>query len=204
MNTIECHFCHGLVGDGQQKYRHFKQCKEFEGKKEDIDYISCKLCGFRSTKLEGHLKGVHDGLTSIEYKQKFPDAKIVIDSIVSKRAAANQGKCVKPLELSSQSKVCLKCGQLYDKRKTNEHLALCIKAYPDKWMIGVDYVKCPICEKPFIVLNMHMKEEHRWTLEDFADAKKMGLKMICDSLNAVRSASNKEAYLKRQENGTDN
>jgi len=88
-----------------------KECKEVNNKnikldykhkirelknvgKEGYNYVICKICGERMNRIYGkHLKEVHN-ITSIEYKEMFPNTKLHTD-IDNYNISKNSGKFMK-------------------------------------------------------------------------------------------------------------
>ena len=66
---------------------------EEEKKIENVDYVVCKICGIKSGRLYGkHLQS--HGITSKEYKDKFPDA-LLTPKKDSQNTSKNSGKHMK-------------------------------------------------------------------------------------------------------------
>ena len=154
--TTSCTNCGGMVVDGKQKYHHLKRCRAYT--EEGKTHLVCKVCGYRSPSLGAHLR-IH-GLTVDDYRTRFGNVPLQLDSIIESRSESNKGKRVKPIAEKSSAKKCEKCGEMYDARRTSEHLESCIAARPDDWKLRDDYVLCPVCSKPFFMLTSHLSMVH--------------------------------------------
>ena len=89
-NVVEVKSCVRKVLCEECKWKR----KEFplkEGMIENIDYVICQVCGYKSIELQMHIKK-HHGLTGKEYKEKFPGNKL---TIVSKETRDKIGKSSK-------------------------------------------------------------------------------------------------------------
>jgi hypothetical protein len=63
----------------------FKIDEKFKDKKEGYDYIICKLCGNKVQRIYGtHLNLTHPGVTSIDYKNLFPNEPLVCQIVLDK------------------------------------------------------------------------------------------------------------------------
>lgn len=98
LKRIKCNDC--LKRDIEQKIKEQNSIKSDPSKKENIDYIECKICGFISLKsLAGHLIKKHN-LSAEQYKTQFNIESIVIEPIRSK-----WGKERKERKVSDETKL---------------------------------------------------------------------------------------------------
>lgn len=65
--------------------------KKYDGMNEGKDYVTCKECGLRGTKLQLHIQMVHK-MSIPEYKQKHNGAAIVCGNLLKKQSDSMKGE----------------------------------------------------------------------------------------------------------------
>jgi hypothetical protein len=91
--SYRCDFCGKSFAIKDNLYRHLsknKDCYDFyyHDKVENIDYVTCRICGKRLSRIfEQHLK-TH-GMTTEEYRLLFPDAVLTAQETKDKRKQTN-------------------------------------------------------------------------------------------------------------------
>jgi Zn finger protein HypA/HybF involved in hydrogenase expression len=175
MKIAMCVNCGGLVVDGKQKYHHLKRCMGY--KKEDIDYLRCKECGYKTPNLTRHIP-IH-GINTDAYRIKYPNMPLVIESIVEKRAKAILAKGgYKPVSEKRGAMQCLICNEWYQYETSQAHREKCIMIHPDKYELNKNYVKCPECHGIFLRLGKHLKDIHGWNKDRIVLEVGLGLQLM--------------------------
>jgi predicted transcriptional regulator/uncharacterized C2H2 Zn-finger protein len=178
MKTVMCKVCGGMVADGKQKFHHAKRCVGY--KQEGIDHLVCKECGYKTPLLTKHL--LLHGMNVVDYRKKYGDVPVQLESIIRKRNKSNIGTHVIPIDERSGAVLCCKCGEWYLIRFAAKHLSLCVHAHPDKYVEGKDYVKCPECGIALTRLGEHLQKSHGWDKDRIALEVGRGLKLVADSV----------------------
>lgn len=68
-----------------------KNNKKYDGMIEGKDYVTCKKCGLKGTKLQFHIQMAHK-MSIPEYKQKHNGAAIVCDNLLKKQSDSMKGE----------------------------------------------------------------------------------------------------------------
>jgi len=157
---------------------HLKQEEKFANGTRGEDFIVCRECGMRGTNLSIHL--VQHGLTSEQYLVKYPGELLTLPKLAQRRALAICGTHVIPIPQRAGAIHCDKCGEWYLLREAALHLRECVLGYPDKYIEGRDYVKCPECGQAFTRLGGHLKKEHGWDHDRIRIEANRGLCLVAE------------------------
>lgn len=71
---LATHFRHQAEDPPHQEWLARREAAKWEGLTEGLDYVTCRVCGFRGAALNGHLR-TH-GLTAINYRDRYPEAPL--------------------------------------------------------------------------------------------------------------------------------
>jgi predicted transcriptional regulator len=214
---LTCRYCGGRLEGRVQRHAHERreEAVYLKGKEEE-DFITCRECGFRETRLTSHLETQH-GMTAEDYQIKYPDALVVLKSVVEKQSASKRAKGgYKPIRDRRGARQCSVCGEWFIFGGEGKHLLECVAKHPDKYIEGKDYVRCPECQVPMLRIGRHLKDEHGWDEDRIAVEVGRGLKLtalvVTDSRLAKqdmkatqekREATNLERYGVVNVGGTD-
>ena len=99
---IKCNECKKIFISKGSRAVTCSHCKDINGLynpilKENIDYVICKICNIRKQQLSMHLARIH-GLTTFEYKEKFPGSLTLCKNVRDKLSKNNPMKnleCIK-------------------------------------------------------------------------------------------------------------
>jgi len=142
---------------------------------ENIDYITCKICGKKFKRLGQHL--ISHGVTKQQYKKQFPNAKTICDKTRLKisNSATKYNKNIKTLKTLDN----------YKKRFVNKKE-------------NIDYVVCQICGKKFIQLSTHLIVKHNMNAKMYKkiykNAPTISLKVLEKSRKVHLNPKNKKIY----------
>lgn len=185
---LVCRYC-GAKFEGRVQRRAHERREEtvFLNGKEGYDFILCKECGFRDTRIVLHLRTQHD-LSLQAYREKYPDAAVVLESVIRKQTASILAKGgFKPVSEKRGAMQCLVCNEWYQYETAQTHRETCVAAYPDKYKLNKDYVKCPECRGPFLRLGKHLRDIHGWDKDKLAIEVGRGLKLMADIISEKRT-----------------
>jgi uncharacterized C2H2 Zn-finger protein len=123
-------------------------------------------------------------MTVESYREKYPDAIVILDCVVKKRSNSNRAKGgYKPISERRGSNQCQKCGEWFVYGGEEKHLIDCLDKHPDLYVEGKDYVKCPECGSVGLKIGKHLKDAHGWDKDKLALEMGLGLKMMAQSLS---------------------
>lgn len=155
---------------------------------ENIDFVECKVCGFKGQTLNSHL--AKHGMTAEEYHQKFPGVRIACELMMKRqgesvsRAWQQKPKVEKPKTEYS----CPYCGgkfnyacnlQLHLKKETIIFI---------NGKEGEDFVVCKICGLRAESLESHLRMSHQMSMVAYQQSH--GGKTISDRTKRTLKASN--------------
>jgi uncharacterized C2H2 Zn-finger protein len=127
---------------------------------ENVDYVECKVCGFKGMMLNRHL--AKHGITADEYRQKFPDARVACESVMQRQGeSVAQTWQEKPkVEKPKEEHVCPHCGGKFNHLcNFTRHMEREKNCYLNG-QNGKDFVTCGICGMRSDNLEPHIRVVH--------------------------------------------
>ena len=177
---LECKYCGGKFNGRVQRRAHERREEQsYLHGIDGVDYLVCRVCGFRETMLGRHIGRWHH-MTPDEYRGKYPDASLVLRTVIEHQVISNKGKHSKEKGEHADSVRCEKCGDVYRVRNRHYHWKQCIRDNFDKYEKGREYVVCSECRKPMLRLGTHLKQIHGWDDDRLALEANKGLKLMAD------------------------
>ena len=173
---LASHFRH--QSDTHPDYETWKADQKWAGKTEDVDFVRCRECGYRSASLARHLGSAH-GFTADQYRAKHgSDALIRNRRTEAKRRAGI--KNAKQDRTGTKQVPCTTCGVAITVHKHAGSLhdlrcSTCKTASEEaRWEgleDGFDYVTCLDCGYRAVNLTSHMQNAHPDYRERHPDAQ---------------------------------
>lgn len=159
------------------------------GSVEGVDYVTCKMCGFRGKMLVQHLP-LH-GISQAEYADQFPGSPTHATKTLEAFSASHPKKTF-PLGPVSIPR-CSVCGDCF----TEDPVAPCLecqerRANP-KWeglLEGRDYVSCHVCGFRARSLGPHLQQKHPEIYRDY-ERLYPGARVLCETVRNKRIARGK-------------
>lgn len=129
--------------------------------------VSCRICGHIAKAIVSHLKTAH-GITSKEYREQYPDARIRSEATEAKRRrAVSRAYHKNPRKGRKKTIRCSSCGTPREVALTfapamhETRCPVCLEA--EKWaslVEGEDYVSCAGCGHRAENLTSHIRKVH--------------------------------------------
>ena len=173
---LASHFRH--QSDTHPDYETWKADQKWAGKTEDVDFVRCRECGYRSASLARHLGSAH-GFTADQYRAKHGSGALIRNRRTEAKRRAGI-KNAKQDRTGTKQVPCTTCGVAITVHKHAGSLhdlrcSTCKAASEEaRWEgleDGFDYVTCLDCGYRAVNLTSHMQNAHPDYRERHPDAQ---------------------------------
>jgi len=192
--SYQCSICGGKFNTKQNYERHMDQEKEFEKGIEGEDYVVCKICGYRSSRLTIHIIKSH-GISQDEYLKMFADSILVAPKLSKSISEKTSKSNIRGVGERKDDRPCEFCGEIVNHRHANiwSHYQVC-KQTIKPMKEGYDYLKCPECSEKVLLLGRHLKNFHGWNNDRIAVARNNGLVLEAGATKCRKSTTCRKKY----------
>lgn len=155
---------------------------------ENIDFVVCKVCGFKGMMLNRHLS--KHSMTAEEYRNRFPDSKIACEMIMKQQGESVSRTCEQKPKTNKvkEEYICQYCGGKFRYFCNFEkHIQKEISHFIGGTQ-GVDFVVCGICGMHSENLEPHIRLQHSMELDTYYET--YGRDTVAEIIRKRQKASN--------------